>query len=183
MRADRRADGIGIGLRRSGASIGSVARGRSAAPWLLRRFEPRGASTASSSSLNARATRDFEVRRSSDAVSQRRSRRRLSERAGALGPCRRADVIDVEVVDLIFVLSAVITAWRYRSSRASRSIGCPLRLWWQLRGSASTILTGLPQGDVEGPLEALKRWEQPNWATSTAKSKKPTRTFCTSHWH
>jgi hypothetical protein len=45
-------------------------------------------------------------------------------------------------------------------------------LWRQLRGSASAILTGLPQGDVEGPSEALKRREQPNWATSTAKLEK-----------
>ena len=159
-------------LRRSGASIGSAARGRSATPWLLRRFEPHGASTASSSSLNTRATRDFEVRRGSDAVSQRRSRRRLSERAGALGPCRRADGIDVEMVKLLFALSAVITTWRYgvASSRASRSNMLPPRLWRQLRGSASAILTGLPQGDVEGPSEALKRREQPSWATSTAKS-------------
>ena len=88
-------------------------------------------------------------------------------------PGRRADVIDVETVNLLFAPSAVITTWRYgvASSRASRSNMLPPRLWRQLRGSASAILTGLPQGDVEGPSEALKRREQPNWATSTAKSK------------
>ena len=74
---------------------------------------------------------------------------------------------------MIFALSDVITTWRYgvASSRASRSNGLPPRLWRQLPGSASAILTGLPQGDVEGPSEALKRRELPNWATSTAKSK------------
>ena len=74
---------------------------------------------------------------------------------------------------MIFALSDVITTWRYgvASSRASRSNGLPPRLWRQLPGSASAILTGLPQGDVAGPSEALKRRELPNWATSTAKSK------------
>ena len=100
-------------------------------------------------------------------------------------PGRRADVIDVETVNLLFAPSAVITTWRYgvALSRASRSNRLPPSLVGAASGSASAILTGLPQGDVEGPSEALKRREQPNWATSTAKSKKPTRTFCTSHWH